>query len=109
MHSFDSRGATACTSPAGLGAVCDIIIVLVVNAEQTEEVLFGERGAVSSMAQGSVLVLRVTLSPGYAEQTARRLLVVARIALQRTDPLRPCERVLPWFRSPQNIQDRVCA
>jgi L-threonate 2-dehydrogenase len=73
MQSFVGRGATACTSPADLGAACDIIIVLVVNAEQTEEVLFGEGGAASSMSQGSVLVLSVTVSPEYAERLGGRL------------------------------------
>jgi len=73
VQSFVDRGAVACTSPADLGAVCDVIIVLVVNAEQTEAVLFGERGAATAMRRGSVLVLSVTVSPEYAERLGGRL------------------------------------
>jgi L-threonate 2-dehydrogenase len=46
---------------------------LVVNAEQTEAVLFSERGAASVRPQGSVLVLSVTVSPEYAERVGGRL------------------------------------
>lgn len=73
VQSFVHRGAIACADPADVGAACDIIIVLVVNAEQTESVLFGERGAVPEMREGSVLIMSVTVSPEYAEQLGVRL------------------------------------
>jgi L-threonate 2-dehydrogenase len=73
VQSFVHRGAIACADPGDVGAACDIIIVLVVNAEQTEAVLFGERGAVPEMRKGSVLVMSVTVSPEYAEQLGVRL------------------------------------
>ena len=73
VQSFVNSGAIACADPADIGAACDIIIVLVVNAEQTEAVLFGERGVVPKMRKGSVLVMSVTVSPEYAEQLGMRL------------------------------------
>jgi 3-hydroxyisobutyrate dehydrogenase len=73
VQSFAAAGAVACASPADLGAVCDVVIVLVVNAEQTETVLFGERGAGGAMRKGSVLLMSVTVPPDYAERLGPRL------------------------------------
>lgn len=39
---FASEGGVACASPAQMAEACDVIITVVVNAEQTETVLFGE-------------------------------------------------------------------
>lgn len=73
LQSFVNSGAIACASPADLGANCDVVVVLVVNAEQTEAVLFGEQGAASAMRKGSVLVMSVTVPPEYAERLGARL------------------------------------
>jgi 3-hydroxyisobutyrate dehydrogenase len=45
----------------------------VVNAEQTEKVLFGEQGAASAMKAGAVVVSSATLAPDVAEQLGTRL------------------------------------
>lgn len=73
MQSFVASGAVACATPAELGAVCDVVIILVVNAEQTETVLFGEHGAAPAMRKGSVLLMSVTVPPDYAERLGPRL------------------------------------
>ncbi len=73
VQSFVTSGAVACASPADVGAACDVVIVLVVNAEQTETVLFGERGAAPAMRKGSVLLMSVTVPPDYAERLGPRL------------------------------------
>jgi 3-hydroxyisobutyrate dehydrogenase len=49
------------------------VILLVVNAEQVEIVLFGEDGAASAMREGSVLLLSATVPPEYAEGLGPRL------------------------------------
>lgn len=72
-QTFVDAGAIACASPSELAAACDVIIVLVVSAEQTEAVLFGDGGAVPAMRKGSVLILSVTVPPDYAEQLGARL------------------------------------
>jgi putative dehydrogenase len=52
-QAFASDGGTACASAAAeLGAACDVVISVVVNAAQTEAVLFGGRrrhGCASAM------------------------------------------------------------
>jgi 3-hydroxyisobutyrate dehydrogenase len=73
VQSLVDAGAVACAGPAELGGACDVVIVLVVNAEQTETVLFGEQGAAQAMRKGSVLLMSVTLPPDYAERLGPRL------------------------------------
>ena len=73
VRAFVDMGAIGCASPTELGAACQIVIVLVVNAAQAEAVLFGEHGAASALAPGSVVVMSVTVAPDYAEDVGRRL------------------------------------
>ena len=49
---FAKEGGTACASPADVAAGCDVLISVVVNAAQTEAVLFGEQGAAAAMQAG---------------------------------------------------------
>ena len=73
VESFVALGAKPATSPAELAAVCTIVIVLVVNAEQVESVMFGADGAAPALPPGSTVVMSVTLPPDYAEKLAQRL------------------------------------
>lgn len=73
VQSFVDQGAVASASAAELGAACDVVIVLVVNAEQTETVLFGETGAVPAMRKGACVIMSVTVAPDYAERLGARL------------------------------------
>jgi len=73
VAAFAKEGGVAAASPAALGSAVPIAIVLVVNADQTEQVLFGPNGAVSTMAPGSVVVSSSTVAPEYAIDLGRRL------------------------------------
>jgi 3-hydroxyisobutyrate dehydrogenase len=66
-------GGHRADSPAGLGKLVDALIILVVNADQTEAVLFGENGAAASLAPGSVVIASATVSPEYARGLGKRL------------------------------------
>ncbi len=73
VKAFAKQGGIAAANPAEVGANASIVIVLVVNAEQTEEVLFGRNGAAPRMARGSVVVASATVPPAYAEYLGQRL------------------------------------
>lgn len=73
VGSFVAQGAKGAASPAGLAADCEIVVVLVVNAEQVESVLFGDGGAAAVMKPGTTVLMSVTLPPDYAEKLAARL------------------------------------
>ena len=63
-----SVGAMACATPSGLGASSDVVIVAVVDAAQTEAVLFGPHGVARGMARGSTVLLCPTIAPGDTER-----------------------------------------
>jgi 3-hydroxyisobutyrate dehydrogenase len=66
-------GATVCASPAQVAAACPVVVTLVVDARQTEDVVFGRRGIVEGMQAGGVLVMCSTVSPEFSGPLAERL------------------------------------
>jgi 3-hydroxyisobutyrate dehydrogenase len=73
LRAFTKAGGTAAATPADVGANANVVIVLVVNAEQTDEALFGKNGAVPRMKQGSVVIASSTVAPAYAEELGAKL------------------------------------
>jgi len=87
-QAFAQGGGVACATLAELAAPCDVVISVVVNAQQTRSVLFGEDGTGSgtggvadAMRPGSVFVMCSTVDPNVsigfeAELAARGLLYI---------------------------------
>ena len=72
-EAFAKDGGVACPHPAALAALCPVVISVVVNAAQTEQVLFGEHGAAAAMQAQSVFVMCSTVDPNWSAATAARL------------------------------------
>jgi putative dehydrogenase len=75
-QAFAQGGGTACATLAELGAQCDIVISVVVNAAQTEAVLFGSgdvAGCAATMKPGSVFVMCSTVDPNWSAALEQRL------------------------------------
>ncbi|MBU6223448.1 MAG: NAD(P)-dependent oxidoreductase [Burkholderiales bacterium] len=74
---FSKEGGYACSSVAELGALCDVVVSVVVNAAQTEDVLFGPRGdgtgCADTMRAGSVFVMCSTVDPNWSVALEARL------------------------------------
>jgi putative dehydrogenase len=70
---FVAQGGSATASLAELGAKCDAVLVLVVNAAQTEEVLFGDGGLARAMKPGSVVIASATVDPTLPPVWEKRL------------------------------------
>ena len=68
-----SFGALAGVNHAQAAIDSVVTIVCVVNAEQTEAVLFGPQGVAFALSPGQVVMLCSTLAPGEVEDFARRL------------------------------------
>ncbi len=66
-------GATGAESPAQLAADCDVIVSVVVNAAQTDDVLFGASGCAAAMRRGSVFVMCSTVDPHWSASLESRL------------------------------------
>jgi 3-hydroxyisobutyrate dehydrogenase len=68
-------GAQVHASPAALAAECEIIIVCVVDALQTEEVLFGGEGVIAAVRKPAAVMLCPTIAPADTERFATQLAV----------------------------------
>ncbi len=70
---FAADGGVSCATPAEVAAACQVVISVVVNAVQTESVLFGEHGAAAAMATGSVFIMCSTVDPNWSIAMGARL------------------------------------
>ncbi len=70
---FVADGGVACATPAEVAAHCDVVVSVVVNAAQTETVLFGDGGAAAALARGSVFVMCSTVDPSWSIALEARL------------------------------------
>lgn len=71
--SAHDSGLSVCASPAAIASQANFIIIMVVNAKQTNEVLFGEHGVVSAGGAGKTILLCPTIAPEDTEMIAQRL------------------------------------
>ena len=60
-------------TPADAARDADVVVAVVVNADQTEAVLFGENGCAGSMKPGAVFVSSATMAPDRARSLGARL------------------------------------
>lgn len=72
-EAFRQSGGRVATSPADTAREASVLFVMVVNAKQVDQVLFGPDGAVSALPAGAVVVLSSTVPASFAEATAARL------------------------------------
>ncbi|OZI64905.1 L-threonate dehydrogenase [Bordetella genomosp. 4] len=76
LDGFAAEGGIACQSVADMGKHCDAVVLLVVNAAQTESVLFGAdgtHGLAHAMKPGSVVIACATVAPEFAIRLGQRL------------------------------------
>ena len=69
---FTGEGGTAAASPAEAAAGAAVIICAVVNAVQTEAVMFGSDGAGETAAKDAVFVSCATMDPAAAKRLGER-------------------------------------
>jgi len=70
---FAATGGRAAANPAAAAEGADVVVCVVVNAAQTEAVLFGPGGAAETMRAGAVFVASATMDPAVARRLAARL------------------------------------
>jgi 3-hydroxyisobutyrate dehydrogenase len=73
VRRFAAEGGRTAASPAGAAQGAAIVVCVVLNAAQTEAVLFGEGGVAAAMAEGGVFISSATMEPDTARDLARRL------------------------------------
>ncbi|PFG64352.1 3-hydroxyisobutyrate dehydrogenase [Thioclava sp. ES.031] len=72
MERFAALGGAVAAEPATGAQDADLVIAVVVNADQTEQVLFGPGGAVATMSKGGVVMSCATMAPDLARVFAKR-------------------------------------
>ncbi|WP_300012572.1 L-threonate dehydrogenase [uncultured Roseobacter sp.] len=55
---------------AGIAGTLDVVVVVVLNAEQTQSVLFGPEGVVARLKPGAAVMACATVAPEFARQMA---------------------------------------
>ncbi len=73
MQAFVKEGGTAHDSLASLAKCCDVLVSVVVNAAQTEDVLFGANGCVNQLKKGAAFVMCSTVDPNWSIALEARL------------------------------------
>jgi 3-hydroxyisobutyrate dehydrogenase len=70
---FTDAGGKVVNDIVALTAECDAFLILVVNAAQTEAVLFGENGLASHAKAGSVIIAAATVDPSLPPMWEKQL------------------------------------
>lgn len=73
LRALTDAGGIACASPADAGVGANIAVIVVVNAAQTQTVLFEADNVVDSLAEGAVVISCATMSPEDAREFAARV------------------------------------
>lgn len=73
LKAFGDAGGTPVGSVGEAAADVDVFAVMVVDANQLREVLFGEDGAVNSLRRGTVVLMCCTIAPKDAREVATEL------------------------------------
>jgi len=70
---FQAAGGEAVASAAEAAAGADVLLLMVVNAEQVDEVLFGEAAVAEVLPRGAVVMICCTAAPKAVREIAARL------------------------------------
>ncbi len=73
-QAFAADGGTAWKTPAEVAAAAPVVVSVVVNAAQTESVLFGDGGAAAAMQPGSTFIMCSTVDPNWSVALEEKLL-----------------------------------
>jgi 3-hydroxyisobutyrate dehydrogenase-like beta-hydroxyacid dehydrogenase len=65
--------ATAANSPSEAAQDAEILILMVQNATQADDVLFGSSQAAKALPAGSIVILNSTVPPSFSKSLGKRL------------------------------------
>jgi len=70
---FVADGGKGAGTPAEAAKTADIVVSVVVNAAQTETILFGKDGVAETLAKDAVFISSATMDPDVARRLAKQL------------------------------------
>jgi 3-hydroxyisobutyrate dehydrogenase len=80
-EAFAADGGATAASAAEAASGADAVLSVVVNAAQTEALLFGENGIAEALPEGAVFLSSATMDPDIARRLAARLEEMGRLYL----------------------------
>src|ERR1700753_3174267 len=83
---FVADGGKGARTPAEAAMLADIVVSVVVNAAQTETILFGKDGVADTLTKGAVFVSSATMDPDVARRLAKQLEATGRHYLDAAMP-----------------------
>jgi 3-hydroxyisobutyrate dehydrogenase len=73
MQQLVTNGGHSALHPADAARQASVLLLIVASAEQVEEVLFGQHGALTTLPQGCTVLLSSTVPPTYTQALGARL------------------------------------
>ena len=73
LAALRAAGGESAATPKDAAARADALVLVVVNAAQVEQVLFGADGAIGALPQGRVVMQCATVPPGFSKSLGERL------------------------------------
>jgi 3-hydroxyisobutyrate dehydrogenase-like beta-hydroxyacid dehydrogenase len=73
-----SEGAHDASSPSEAASGAQVLILMVQNAKQAQDVLFGSGKAAEALPRGSVIILNSTVPPSAAREIRQKLVALGR-------------------------------
>ena len=73
VNRFVANGGKGAPTPSEAAKSADIVVSVVVNAAQTEAILFGSNGVAETLAKGAVFISSATMDPDVARRLAKQL------------------------------------
>src|SRR5262245_17974438 len=73
VQRFAGEGGKGAATPSDAAKTADIVVSVVVNAAQTETILFGQNGVAETLAKDAVFVSSATMDPDVARKLAKQL------------------------------------
>ncbi|HEX4365884.1 MAG TPA: L-threonate dehydrogenase [Rhodopila sp.] len=70
---FAAKGGKVVNAPDALPTDLQAVVVFVINAAQTEQVLFGENGCLARMEKGAVILCCATVAPAAAKSLGKQI------------------------------------
>ena len=70
---FAAEGGKVVVSPDALPTDLQAVVVFVINAAQTDEVLFGQKGCLARLEKGAVILCCATVAPEAAKALGRKI------------------------------------
>lgn len=73
-------GGVRCSSPSEAGRDVTALVVLISHIDQTNDLIFGEEGALKDLKSDTVLIIRSTISPSFLQKLEKDLAEIHKTA-----------------------------